>query len=343
MSMWRFTSIVRRNKNTSRLVLATVALAAASIGTLLTLNAPSARAAGSSRLGFSCDVNTTQCTCTGARDGADCKAMRKNCDTKCDAGSSGECTVLECTGSGCSCKMARTGRPTSSSGADIRTGAGLCLDVHAPDMGKNGGRVQVWACSGQPQQRWTYDRNSRAVRVASGLCLDVHAPEMTTNGGRVQVWACNAAQQQQWTPLANGSLQNAGGLCLDVHDPDQSKNGGRVQVWQCNASQQQRFTSSVFRQTPTVSTVSSTIGPKSISVSPGDSVAVTGTTARISRSNGVTGDFVCSCSGEGTCSVVQTPNLLVCTSGTGSGACKSPGVCQFNTTTTGVRPTEVIQ
>jgi hypothetical protein len=131
------------------------------------------------------------------------------------------------------------------SGAPIRTGAGLCLDVHAPDMGNNGGRVQAWTCHGAPQQTWTYDRAARAVRVASGLCLDVHAPQMTTNGGRVQVWTCNGSPQQQWTP-ANGSLRNAGGLCLDVHAPDQATNGARVQVWQCNGSQQQRFTSSAF-------------------------------------------------------------------------------------------------
>ncbi len=128
----------------------------------------------------------------------------------------------------------------------IRTGANLCLDVHAPEMGTNGGRVQVWVCNGQPQQLWTYDQASRAVRVTSGLCLDVHAPEITRHGGRVQIWACTGAPQQQWTPLPNGSLRNAGGFCLDVHAPDQTTNGGRVQVWPCNGSQQQRFTSGAF-------------------------------------------------------------------------------------------------
>lgn len=131
-------------------------------------------------------------------------------------------------------------------GAEIRTGASLCLDVHAPDIGNNGGRVQAWACNGAPQQRWTYDAAARAVRVASGLCLDVHAPQATTNGGRVQVWACNGQPQQQWTPGANRSLRNAGGLCLDVHAADQTSNGARVQVWQCNGSQQQRFLSRAF-------------------------------------------------------------------------------------------------
>ena len=137
--------------------------------------------------------------------------------------------------------------PAVASGQRIRTGAGLCLDVHAPDMAKNGGRVQVWSCNGQPQQRWTYDRATSAIRVSSGLCLDVHAAEMTMNGGRVQVWACNGQVQQQWTPMPGGAIRsNRSGLCLDVHAPDQSINGGRVQVWQCSGAQQQRFTSNGF-------------------------------------------------------------------------------------------------
>ncbi len=129
--------------------------------------------------------------------------------------------------------------------AEIRTGAGLCLDVHAPEIGTNGGRVQVWACNGQPQQRWTYDRVASALRVASGLCLDVRAG-INQNGNSVQVWSCNGQGQQQWTPLKNGALRNAGGLCLDVHAPDQAIDGAPVQVWQCNGAQQQRFTSRAF-------------------------------------------------------------------------------------------------
>ena len=139
--------------------------------------------------------------------------------------------------------------PPLSRGTDgvIRTGAGLCLDAHASDMAKNGGRVQVWSCNGQPQQRWTYDRATSAIRVSSGLCLDVHAAEMTMNGWRVQVWACNGQVQQQWTPMPGGAIRsNRSGLCLDVHAPDQSINGGRVQVWQCSGAQQQRFTSNGF-------------------------------------------------------------------------------------------------
>ena len=74
---------------------------------------------------------------------------------------------------------------------------GKCLDVHAPDMRNNGGRVQVWDCNGEAQQQWSL-RGSELVN-AGGMCLDVHAPDMRNNGGRVQVWQCNGEPQQQWS------------------------------------------------------------------------------------------------------------------------------------------------
>jgi hypothetical protein len=43
-----------------------------------------AHAAGkqsSSNFGFSCDVNTQKCECTGVETGADCQAMKKNCSS----------------------------------------------------------------------------------------------------------------------------------------------------------------------------------------------------------------------------------------------------------------------
>jgi hypothetical protein len=138
-------------------------------------------------------------------------------------------------------------RPKTDS---IRTGAGLCLDLHSADTTKNAGRIQAWGCNGGANQLWTYDRNTRAIRSSSGRCLDVDLPQMRQNGGRVQSWSCNGQMQQQWTPTSNTSLRNAGGLCLDVHAPDQHTNGARVQVWACSGTQQQRFTSGAFPATP---------------------------------------------------------------------------------------------
>ena len=122
--------------------------------------------------------------------------------------------------------------------AALQNAGGLCLDVHAPDIANNGGRVQVWACNGQPQQQWSV--KDGAVVDAAGLCLDVHSPDIANNGGRVQVWECNGQPQQQWR-IENGVLVNAAGLCLDVHAPDIANNGGRVQVWACNGQPQQTW------------------------------------------------------------------------------------------------------
>lgn len=118
------------------------------------------------------------------------------------------------------------------------SGFGLCLDVHGPDVGNNGGHVQVWDCHRGENQRWRLT-NSQLVDAA-GLCLDVEASAMHSNGGRVQVWQCNGSQQQQWS-YDGRQLRNGGGLCLDVHAPDAAKNGARVQVWQCSGAANQQW------------------------------------------------------------------------------------------------------
>lgn len=42
--------------------------------------AQAASNSGRPGLSFSCDVNTKKCTCSGIWEGADCQAMKKNCD-----------------------------------------------------------------------------------------------------------------------------------------------------------------------------------------------------------------------------------------------------------------------
>lgn len=45
---------------------------------------------------------------------------------------------------------------TGTVGAEeIRSGAGMCLDVHSPCQSENGCRVQIWECNGSRQQTWT--------------------------------------------------------------------------------------------------------------------------------------------------------------------------------------------
>jgi hypothetical protein len=47
------------------------------VAALMALSFP---AEAASNQGFTCDVINATCTCKGARVGADCKAMKKNCD-----------------------------------------------------------------------------------------------------------------------------------------------------------------------------------------------------------------------------------------------------------------------
>ena len=47
---------------------------------------------------------------------------------------------------------------TTAGSVQIESGAGLCLDVHAPCQKKNGCKVQVWECGGEQQQQWTIDK-----------------------------------------------------------------------------------------------------------------------------------------------------------------------------------------
>ena len=120
----------------------------------------------------------------------------------------------------------------------IRSGGGLCLDVHAPDQNRNGATVQLWRCNGSDQQLWTI-KWPRIISLA-GKCLDVHAPDLRRNGGRIQVWDCNGSVQQQWR-VANSTIRNQAGKCLDAHLPTIRRDGGRVQVWDCNGTNQQRW------------------------------------------------------------------------------------------------------
>jgi hypothetical protein len=64
--------------------------------------------------------------------------------------------------------------------------AGLCLDVVGQGTA-NGTAVQLWSCSGNPNQQWTY--NGTTLTVYGDKCLDVTGGG-TANGTRLQIWDC---------------------------------------------------------------------------------------------------------------------------------------------------------
>ena len=62
------------------------------------VQAASNQGSGGGILGFSCDVNTMTCKCTGDIRGADCEAMRDNCVSV-------EGIVISCSGQNCTCRL----------------------------------------------------------------------------------------------------------------------------------------------------------------------------------------------------------------------------------------------
>jgi hypothetical protein len=75
----------------------------------------------------------------------------------------------------------------------VNGGGTKCLDV---DTG-NGVKVQVWKCTGAPEQRWFF-RGSELVNQLNGKCLEVASAAIHTVGAIVRASECNKQPAQQW-------------------------------------------------------------------------------------------------------------------------------------------------
>lgn len=116
---------------------------------------------GGPRLGFNCDVNTRKCTCEGIWEGADCQAMKKNCDltkpTFCSINPPHEC----------SCTLAKTTgpkppRPGLTPGVDtITTQPGDRVTI-------SGTSVSIRRANGTTSARSCVCTRSGACKVVGG-------------------------------------------------------------------------------------------------------------------------------------------------------------------------------
>ncbi len=105
---------------------------------------------------------------------------------------------------------------------------GLCLDDRN-NSASNGAVVQVWKCTGSPNQNWQV--YSDGTIRHNGLCLDASGYG-TTNGTKVQLWACTGAANQKWdtrdwrihydNPAADDEV---------LDDTGHGGNGTRQQIW----------------------------------------------------------------------------------------------------------------
>jgi len=117
--------------------------------------------------------------------------------------------------------------------------SGRCVDVPNASM-VNGTQVQLWDCSGQPNQSFTLTA-SRQLTVYGGVkCLDANG-QGTVNGTQVIIWDCNGQANQQWNVNASGTITGVqSGLCLDASGAG-TGNGTKLILWSCNGQTNQQW------------------------------------------------------------------------------------------------------
>jgi hypothetical protein len=117
--------------------------------------------------------------------------------------------------------------------------SGRCLDVPSSSTA-NGTQAQLYDCSGQSNQSWTYT-SSQQLTVYGNKCLDASG-RGTSNGTAVVIWDCNGQSNQQWNVNTNGTITGVqSGLCLDANGAG-AANGTKVILWACNGQSNQQWT-----------------------------------------------------------------------------------------------------
>jgi hypothetical protein len=131
----------------------------------------------------------------------------------------------------------------------------LCLDVVGQGTA-NGTAVQVWSCSGNPNQQWTY--NGTTLTVYGDKCLDVTGGN-TANGTRLQIWDCSTNNaNQMWTQSGANLVWKGQNKCLDLTNGTVA-NGTPIQSWTCySGDTNQEWTESTTNAPPTPPTSPST-------------------------------------------------------------------------------------
>ena len=72
-----------------------------------------------------------------------------------------------------------------------------CLDATGGGTSE-GTPVQIWYCTGAPQQQWSWGADGTIRSLPSGLCLDP-VGQGTANGTALQLWECSGASSENWS------------------------------------------------------------------------------------------------------------------------------------------------
>ncbi|MFI6108690.1 non-reducing end alpha-L-arabinofuranosidase family hydrolase [Streptomyces sp. NPDC051310] len=129
--------------------------------------------------------------------------------------------------------------PADSTGEIKGVASGRCIDIPG-SVTANGAQAQLWGCSGQTNQRWTYTA-AKQLKVHGNKCLDARSKGIT-NGTPVVVWDCNGGANQQWNINTDGTITGVqSGLCLDAVGAA-TANGTRIQLYACASVGNQKWT-----------------------------------------------------------------------------------------------------
>jgi lysophospholipase L1-like esterase len=127
---------------------------------------------------------------------------------------------------------------TSQARQIVGTQSARCLDVPNSTTA-NGTQVQLWDCSGQTNQSWTYT-TGKQLTVYGSKCLDAYG-HGTANGTQLVIWDCNGQTNQQWNLGANGTVTGVqSNLCLDANGQG-TVNGTKLVLWACNGQVNQQW------------------------------------------------------------------------------------------------------
>ncbi|MDI1466215.1 arabinofuranosidase catalytic domain-containing protein [Catellatospora sp. KI3] len=138
---------------------------------------------------------------------------------------------------------ATVGTPTPIVGGQ----SGRCLDVPNSSTA-NGVQSQLWDCSGQTNQAWTYT-SGKQLQVYGGKCLDASG-RGTANGTQVIIWDCNGQTNQQWNLNTNGTITGVqSGLCVDANGAA-TANGTKIILWSCGGGANQQWSQSTTTTPP---------------------------------------------------------------------------------------------
>lgn len=137
---------------------------------------------------------------------------------------------------------------TSTSAAATPGGAirgdrsGRCLDV-VEEGTADRTPVQLWDCTGRPNQSWSLTRNGTLTLYGGTKCLAVD-PGAVADGTVVGIDTCNGEPNQQWTLRSRGDIVGTeSGKCLDASRYG-TGNGTRIQIWSCYGGYNQRWSRS---------------------------------------------------------------------------------------------------